>query len=72
MLSYLTVRNTAIIDYLSFDFDAGMNCITGETGAGKSIIIDSICYLLGEKMSKDVIRRGASASEITGVFNVDD
>ncbi|MCR5056550.1 MAG: DNA repair protein RecN [Clostridia bacterium] len=72
MLSYLTVRNSAIIDYLSFDFDAGMNCITGETGAGKSIIIDSICYLLGEKMSKDVIRRGASASEITGVFNVDD
>ena len=71
MLSYLTVKNIAIIDYLSFDFDSGMNCITGETGAGKSIIIDSICYLLGEKMGREVIRRGAGTAEITGVFNVD-
>ncbi len=71
MLSYLTVKNTAIIDSLSFEFDAGMNCITGETGAGKSIIIDSICCLLGEKMTRDFIRNGAKASEITGVFNVD-
>lgn len=72
MLSYLTVKNLAIIDHISFDFEAGMNCITGETGAGKSIIIDSICYLLGEKMTRDTVRRGSSAAEITGIFNVDD
>ncbi len=71
MLSFLTVKNVAIIDKISFEFDSGMNCITGETGAGKSILIDSICYLLGEKMTKDVIRRGATSAEITGVFNVD-
>ena len=71
MLSFLSIRNTAIIDDLTVEFAPGMNCISGETGAGKSIIIDSVCYLLGDKMSKDIIRRGSSSSEITGVFNTD-
>ncbi|MBO7658073.1 MAG: DNA repair protein RecN, partial [Clostridia bacterium] len=70
MLDSLTIRNTAIIDFLTIGFGPGMNCLTGETGAGKSIIIDSICFLLGERMSRESIRQGAEEAQITGVFTL--
>lgn len=70
MLDSLTIRNTAIIDFLTVGFGPGMNCLTGETGAGKSIIIDSICFLLGERMSRESIRQGAEEAQITGVFTL--
>ena len=70
MIISLTIKNTAIIDKLTVDFVSGMNCLTGETGAGKSIIIDSICCLLGERASRENIRRGCDSASVQGVFNI--
>lgn len=70
MLESLTIQNTAIIDFLNVNFGEGMNCMTGETGAGKSIIVDSLCCLLGERVSKESIRTGADEARVTGVFSV--
>lgn len=70
MLQSLTIKNTAIIDSLTVEFGDKMNCMTGETGAGKSIILDSLCCLLGERVSKDSIRKGASEASVTGVFYI--
>ena len=72
MLESLTIKNTAIIDFITVNFTEGMNCMTGETGAGKSIIIDAICCLMGERVSRDSIRRGATEAQVTGVFSVQD
>lgn len=69
MLTSLTINNTAIIDSLTIDFGEKMNCMTGETGAGKSIILDSLCCLLGERASKESIRSGEKEARVTGVFN---
>ena len=68
MLASLTIKNTAIIDRLTVEFGDGMNCLTGETGAGKSIIIDSICCLLGERASRESIRRGCESASVQGLF----
>ncbi len=68
MLMSLTIKNTAIIDTLTVNFGEGMNCLTGETGAGKSIIIDSICCLLGERVSRENIRRGCESASVQGLF----
>lgn len=70
MLVSLTIRNTAIIDRLTVSFGEALNCLTGETGAGKSIIIDSICCLLGERVSRESIRRGCDTASVQGVFCV--
>ena len=71
MLESLTIKNTAIIDRLTVNFGSGMNCLTGETGAGKSIIIDSICCLLGERVSRENIRRGCDSASVQGLFNIE-
>ena len=71
MLESLTIKNTAIIDRLTVNFGSGMNCLTGETGAGKSIIIDSICCLLGERVSRENIRRGCDSASGQGLFNIE-
>lgn len=68
MLDSLVIKDTAIIDNLTVNFGLGMNCMTGETGAGKSIIIDSLCCLLGERVSRENIRNGASEASVTGIF----
>lgn len=68
MIQSLTIKNTAIIDKLTIDFGEGLNCLSGETGAGKSIIIDSICCLLGERSSRDHIRNGCESASVLGVF----
>jgi len=68
MLIQLQIENVAVIERLTIDFTAGFNVLTGETGAGKSIIIDSINAVTGEKTSKDIIRNGASKAKISAVF----
>ncbi len=68
MLAGLTVKNIATIEKIEWDLKSGFSALTGETGAGKSILIDSVQMLLGEKTSKDVIRSGAPAASVEGVF----
>ncbi len=68
MLSALHIENIAIIDRLDVEFGHGFIVLTGETGAGKSIIIDSIQLLLGNKASKDLVRTGADAGVVSACF----
>jgi DNA repair protein RecN (Recombination protein N) len=69
MLVTLTVQNLAIIDNISVDFSGGMTVLTGETGAGKSLIIDAIALLFGRRASTDMIRFGETKAVIEGVFS---
>ncbi len=69
MLRSLHISDYALIDDLKVGFGPGLNIITGETGAGKSILIGALQMILGERASKDVIRRGAEKSIIEGVFD---
>src|SRR5437762_11626738 len=68
MLSQLTIRNFAIVDHLQIDWHSGLNVITGETGAGKSILIDAVGALLGDRLGAEVVRSGANRALIEGVF----
>ncbi len=72
MLERLHVKNLVLIDEVEVDFSEGLNIMSGETGAGKSIIIDSIGIALGGKASKDIIRKGAEYALVELVFSVDD
>ncbi len=69
MLNSLHIENIAIIDHLDVDFNKGFSVLTGETGAGKSIIIDSIQLLVGNKASKDLIRTGTDAAIVSACFS---
>ncbi len=71
MLVELRLENYAVIDNLVVEFGSGLNLLTGETGAGKSILIDALALLLGEKASSDVIRSGAERAVIAAVFEAD-
>jgi len=71
VLAELRLENYAVIDNLAVEFAAGLNLLTGETGAGKSILIDALALLLGEKASTDVIRTGADRATMTAVFEID-
>lgn len=68
MLASLTVQNFAIIDNINIDFHSGLTVLTGETGAGKSLIIDAIGLLFGNRASSNMIRLGASKAIVEGVF----
>ena len=68
MLANLSVSNFALIDNITIDFDNGMTVLTGETGAGKSLIIDAISLLLGERASPALVRKSATKAVIEGVF----
>ena len=70
MLIELRLENYAVVDNLVVEFGPGLNLLTGETGAGKSILIDALALLLGEKASSDVIRSGAERAVISAVFEV--
>lgn len=72
MLKKLTIRDFILIDRLDLDFNDGFSVFTGETGAGKSIFIDCISILIGERMNASMIRTGASKATIAGSFSVDE
>lgn len=72
MLESLSIENFAIIDWVSIDFSSGMTVLSGETGAGKSIIIDALALLCGGRGSVDFIRKGADRLRIRGLFSLDD
>jgi DNA repair protein RecN (Recombination protein N) len=71
VLIELRLENYAVIDNVAVGFAAGLNLLTGETGAGKSILIDALALLLGEKASSDVIRAGAERAVISAVFEAE-
>jgi len=68
MLSVLHIENIAVIEQADITFDAGFNVLTGETGAGKSIVIDAISAILGERAYRDVIRTGCAKAFVSAVF----
>ena len=68
MLSLLHIENIAVIECAEIAFDAGFNILTGETGAGKSIVIDAISAILGERAYRDMIRTGANKASVRAVF----
>ena len=70
MLKSFEVKDYALIEHISVEFGNGLNIITGETGAGKSILIDAMSLLLGERASTEVVRKGAQKSIVEGIFNV--
>lgn len=72
MLTELSIKNFAIIEELDISFEKGLTVLTGETGAGKSIIIDAIGLLVGGRGSADFVRYGAKKAEIEGLFFIDD
>ena len=71
MLKSFELKDYALIEHINIEFGKGFNIITGETGAGKSILIDAMGLLLGERASTDVIRKGATKSIAEGIFNVE-
>lgn len=71
MLLQLNIKNFALIRELSIDFKKGFNILSGETGAGKSILIDTIDYVLGGKFSKDLIRYGEDKTFVEAVFSIE-
>ena len=68
MLSSLQIENVAVIQKANVHFEKGLNVLTGETGAGKSILIDSINAILGNRTSKDLVRTGAAKAVIRAAF----
>jgi DNA repair protein RecN (Recombination protein N) len=69
MLQRLLIKNIALIDRLEIEFGAGLNTLSGETGAGKSVIIDSVNFILGERADRDLIRSGANSAYAEAVFS---
>lgn len=72
MLQSLYLENIALIEKLGIELFPGFNVLTGETGAGKSIIIDAVNFVLGERMSRDLIRNGAARAKVEAVFSLNE
>ena len=72
MLLQLCIDNLALIDRMTLDFAPGMNVLTGETGAGKSIVVDAVNLVLGERADRDLIANGSSKARVEAVFDVTD
>ena len=68
MLSLLHIENIAVIESADIQFDAGFNALTGETGAGKSIVVDAIGAITGGRTSRDLIRTGAKSARVEASF----
>ena len=71
MLSELHIENIAVIERADISFGAGLNVLTGETGAGKSIVIDAIGAVLGERVSRELVRRGSEKGLVTASFDAE-
>lgn len=69
MLEYLTIRQVALIGEASIRFHGGMQVLTGETGAGKSIVVDSVNLILGGRADRELIRSGSDRASVEAVFN---
>jgi DNA repair protein RecN (Recombination protein N) len=72
MLTHIAIRDFAIIDTLELDLGAGMSVLTGETGAGKSILVDALGLVLGDRADAGVVRQGAERAELTAEFDLRD
>ncbi|HUR36733.1 MAG TPA: AAA family ATPase, partial [Terriglobales bacterium] len=72
MLRQLRVENYAVIDNVTVEFGPGLNLLTGETGAGKSILIDALALLLGDKAATDMVRHGCDRAVVSCLFELDD
>lgn len=70
MLQHLAIRNFVIVDFLELDFSSGFGALTGETGAGKSILIDALALVLGERADPGVLRAGTDRTEVTATFDI--
>ena len=70
MLRALTITNFVIVDRVELEFRAGFTALTGETGAGKSILIDALAIVLGERGDAAVVRQGADKAEISAEFDI--
>ena len=71
MLNTLTVWNFALLEHIQIEFDKGLNILTGETGAGKSILIDALGAMLGNRLSTDMIRSGCDWMRVEAVFSLE-
>src|ERR1039458_2516604 len=72
MLLELVVENYAVVERLRVHFHAGLNLLTGETGSGKSIVVDALGLLLGGRASAEMIRTGEARARVAGIFEVRD
>ena len=70
MLNSLSIRNIVLIDTLDIDFNSGLTAITGETGAGKSIILDALCLATGSRTDRNLVRVGADKSQCIANFSL--
>ena len=71
MLQHLAIRDFIIVDRLELDFAAGFGALTGETGAGKSILVDALAFVLGERADAGLIRTGCERAEVSAEFAPD-
>ena len=69
MLTHLTLINFALADHLALDIEQGFNVLTGETGAGKSLLLDALSACLGERTDTNYVRYGADKADVTAVFS---
>ena len=69
MLRYLSIQHLAVIERLEIEFDAGFTVLTGETGAGKSILVEAVGLLLGARASSDLVRTGEQLATIQAIFD---
>lgn len=69
MLKTLKIENIAVIEKAQIEFNNGLNVLTGETGAGKSIVVDSINAILGERTSRELVRNGADFAFVSAFFD---
>ena len=72
MLELLHIENIAVIESADIEFSSGLNVLTGETGAGKSIVIDSIGAVTGSKLSREIVRKGCESALVSASFSIDD
>ena len=72
MLIHLSVRHLAVVDDITLSFERGMTSLTGETGAGKSILVDALGLVLGDRADSNMVRHGCDRAEIEASFDITD